>query len=326
MVEVVLVAEVRRPDKVAAVPRHYKVRPAVRPGLDVEGVLGGAGERVHYQVRSLGAPDHLLPIPALALGRVVYPERSRTREHPVDPRSGHVDRDGRRRLVDAPVQLVLELHARRAGQAAVARVLEEEAPNLGVGDDRRAVLAGAYGVLDGYALGVLDLPVVVGGGAEEAVGVEARVALQGLLAGEHPVVRDGLVEGEGVVADHAEPDHAGPALAPLVDGDDEAQRFDEVRRYVEELLALGEGLAHEVELVVLQVAQTAVDQAGRPLGGPVRDVALVQEQHLQAAHGGVPGDAGAVDAGPDHDEVERVVAYVPGDLAGHGASLSPWVP
>src|SRR3712207_8017097 len=44
----------------------------------------------------------------------------------------------------------------------------------------------------------------------QAVRVEAGVLLEGFVAGEHLVVRDGLVEGEGVVADHAQADHAGP--------------------------------------------------------------------------------------------------------------------
>jgi hypothetical protein len=89
------------------------------------------------------------------------------------------------RLVHAPVQLVLELHARDPGQAAVRGLFEEELPHLGVGDDRSTVLAGAYGVLDGDPLRVLDLPVVVGRGPQEALGVQAGVPLQGLLAGEH---------------------------------------------------------------------------------------------------------------------------------------------
>jgi hypothetical protein len=45
-----------------------------------------------------------------------------------------------------------------------------------------------------------------------------------------------------------------PPLAPLVDRDDEPQRFDQVRRYAQELLPLGERLANEVNLVVFQVA------------------------------------------------------------------------
>jgi hypothetical protein len=64
-------------------------------------------------------------------------------------------------------------------------------------------------VLHRDALGVLDLPVVVRGRGEQALGVEARVLLQRLLAREHLVVGDGLVVGEDVVADHAKPDHAG---------------------------------------------------------------------------------------------------------------------
>ena len=69
-------------------------------------------------------------------------------------------------------------------------------------------------------------------------------------------------------------------------------------------LSVPQRLSYERELVVLQVAQTAVDQTRRPLRRPAGDVAFVQEQHPQTPHRGVPGHAGAVYAGPDHDEIE----------------------
>ena len=58
------------------------------------------------------------------------------------------------------------------------------------------------------------------------------------------MVRDGLVEGEHVVTDHAEPDHPGTSRRAFVDRHDEAQRLDEVGSYAKQLLALGQGLAH----------------------------------------------------------------------------------
>jgi hypothetical protein len=48
-----------------------------------------------------------------------------------------------------------------------------------------------------------------------------------------------------------------------------------------------------------------VDQLMVPaLMSPLSTVALVDQEHLEPAHGGVPGDGRAVDARPDDDHVE----------------------
>jgi hypothetical protein len=77
-----------------------------------------------------------------------------------------------------------------------------------------------------------------------------------------------------------------------------------VRREAEEALALAQRLAHEAHVPLLQVAQAPVDQPPRPGRRAGADVLLFQERHPQAARGGVAGDAGAVDPGPDNYEVE----------------------
>src|SRR5918997_5700580 len=98
-----------------------------------------------------------------------------------------------------------------------------------------------------------------------------------------------------------------------------------MRGYAEEDLPVSEGLAHQRDLVVLQVAQAAVDQARRPLRRPARDVPLIEKQDVEAAHGGVPCDAGPVYPGPDDYEVERVVPDVLRHSRGHGGPpYSPW--
>jgi hypothetical protein len=66
-------------------------------------------------------------------------------------------------------------------------------------------------------------------------------------------------------------------LGALVDRDEEAQRLDEVRSYVEEYLPVLQGLPNQRHLIVLQVAQAAVDQARRPLRRAAGDVPLVQK-------------------------------------------------
>ena len=90
---------------------------------------------------------------------------------------------------------------------------------------------------------------------------------------------------------------------------DEAQRPDDVRRLREQHLALGERLAHEAELVVLEIAQAAVDQLRAVRGRGTGEVAHLSEQHLEAAAGGVGGDAGAVDAAADDRQIVNSVHH-----------------
>ena len=55
---------------------------------------------------------------------------------------------------------------------------------------------------------------------------------------------------------------------------------------------------------MLEVAQTAMDQLGRSRGGRLRQVAALDQQNPPAAAGGVAGDAGAIDAAADDQQVE----------------------
>ena len=64
-----------------------------------------------------------------------------------------------------------------------------------------------------------------------------------------------------------------------------------------------ERLPHQAELVVLQVAQAAVDQLGAPLRRRARRGRRLGEQHGQAAPGGIARYARAVDAAADDQDV-----------------------
>src|SRR5215218_884638 len=151
-VEIPFVTDIGGPDQITAVPRVDEVRTAVLSGLDVEGLpLRRAGEGVHYDVAALGASYHPTRRVAHALQHLVYPG------------TGHVHRDGGARRVTAAVQDIRELHAGHGS------ALDDHTLHPGVGKDGGAVLGGRDGGLDGEALGVLDLGVVVEGRGPEAL-------------------------------------------------------------------------------------------------------------------------------------------------------------
>src|SRR5918997_1956981 len=203
VVEVVLVADVGRPDQVPPVPRHDEVRPAVFLRLDVESGLWSTGERVHHEVTPFGPPDH-------ALLATVHPG-----EYLVHPGTGHVEDHWGVGRVSPTAQQILELHTR--GPAA----LDHDAVHLRVGEHDGAVLLGGDSVLHGDALGVLHLGVVVECGPLESLGIQSRVTFQGLLPAVDVVVLQTLVVGERTVGNHAELYHYLPPRHVIVYGDQE---------------------------------------------------------------------------------------------------------
>ena len=120
-----------------------------------------------------------------------------------------------------------------------------------------------------------------------------------------------------VVHVQADPD---PAVPPLraQRRDQERGRVDQVRRELDQQLALEQRLADQAEVEVLQVAQAAVDHLRGAAGGALAEVASLDQRHRVAARGGIERDAGAGDAAADHDHVEtgllhRLERLVAGD-------------
>ena len=170
----------------------------------------------------------------------------------------------------------MQLVVQRDADDAVVRALERRDAHVGQHD--RAEAARVERVLQREPLGVRGLRVVVGGRAAQAVGAQAGLAPQRLVAAEHAVALQRLVERQRVVGHHPHADQRRPALVPLVDRQQERQRVHEVRRDVQQPLALAQRLAHERHLEVLQVAQAAVHEPRRAARRAGADVALVDEQ------------------------------------------------
>jgi hypothetical protein len=76
-----------------------------------------------------------------------------------------------------------------------------------------------------------------------------------------------------------------------------------VRRHAQQGLALGQRLGDQAKLVVLEIAQPAVNQLGRGRRGGRREIATLDQQHRKTAPGRLARDAGAIDAAADNEEI-----------------------
>src|SRR5215470_8224496 len=124
--------------------------------------------------------------------------------------------------------------------------------------------------------------------------------------------------GEEIVEPHPYPHGDEPARGVAVHGHQEGQRADEMGGETLQDLLLAEGLAHELEVEELEIAQAAVDQLGGLRGGAGGEVSLLEQGDGSAAQGEVARYPGAGHAAADHDGVEaRGVDSV---QAGHAIS------
>ena len=89
-----------------------------------------------------------------------------------------------------------------------------------------------------------------------------------------------LPEGQADQATHPAPDDT--AASPD-EGNQERQHRDQVRSRVQEDLPLGQGLVHEPELPLLQVAEPTVDELRRPRRRAGGEVITLDQGHRQAA-------------------------------------------
>ncbi len=83
----------------------------------------------------------------------------------------------------------------------------------------------------------------------------------------------------------------------------EAQRPDDVRRRLEQHLPFNQGLAHQAEFIVLEIAQAAMDQLGGGRGRAGGQVALFGEEHLQAPPCRITRNAATIDSAADNKHI-----------------------
>jgi hypothetical protein len=92
-------------------------------------------------------------------------------------------------------------------------------------------------------------------------------------------------------------------------GQDKLHRSHQVRRNRQQAFPLREGFADESELIPLEVTQSAVDQFRAGRRGRGTQIRLFDERNVEAAAGGITGNAGAVDTTADDEEVDVIVVH-----------------
>src|SRR6187397_2636850 len=153
-----------------------------------------------------------------------------------------------------------------------------------------------------------DQPRVVdaGIGVREAP-LETRLQA-GTVAGSAEVDAERLRQrhpaAEMIIEEQSGADHPRRAQMRLV-WKHEQQLLDDVWGCAQQHLALGERFADEPEFVVLEVAQSAVDQLRAPRRRMRSEIVLLDQQHGKPATRGVARDPCAVDAAADDQQVVR---------------------
>ena len=175
--------------------------------------------------------------------------------------------------------------------------------------------------------GVVDPGVVIQETGGEAAPVEVRHELERLPLRQALVQLADPGPAGGVVHPQGGPDPPGVGPGPGLPGhsrrvrlalrtlrglgehrDEEGEGLDEVGGQAQEALPFGQRLVDQAELLLLEVAEPAVDELRRPRRRTGGEVAPLDERRPQAPPGGVEGHPGAGDAAPDDEHVEGLRA------------------
>ena len=212
-------------------------------------------------------------------------------EERTDPRAGRVDD-----AAGADVVAVAVLGQQRCRPRTV---LAHDARATRVGQDPRAALARIERVQHHQARVVdpavgIDEALAVGATQRHAGRVRAQV--DGFRAWQTPP------PGQVVVQEQSRANHPRRSQVRLV-RQHETQRPHDVRGGVEQHLPFGQRLLDQAKLVVLEVAQSAVDKFRARRGGVRGEIVLLTQHHPEAVTRGIACDARAVDAAADDQQI-----------------------
>ena len=141
--------------------------------------------------------------------------------------------------------------------------------------------------------------------ADRAVAVRGPVGVLALVMGRAHLAAAATDPRRRHHVVHVEAD-ADLAVALLLAerGDQERGRVDEVRRELDQQLALQQRLADQPEVEVLQVAEAAVDHLRGAARGADGEVIALQQRDRIPARRRIESDPGAGDPAADHDHLE----------------------
>ena len=118
--------------------------------------------------------------------------------------------------------------------------------------------------------------------------------------------------GKAVVQQQPRPEHPGLPLVGM-GGNDKTHRTHQMRRGAQPDIALAERRADAKQRPAFQHLEVAVDQPRPGLRCAGAEIALLQQDHAQAAAGGVARDADAVEAPTDDSQIvvrhARAIAF-----------------
>ena len=284
----------------------------------IEVVIGGAEEGEpavgdHQQVtavdrlggdREVGDPVRIHEMDALR--RPQLDVSSRHRCHLGRPRTARVDHHPRARFGLGAVCAAVADADHLAGVA-------DELGDARVVQGSRTVRNRVLNVREHQSVGV-DAPLLHRHRTDE-VGRQAGLDVQGLCRGEPPVRVRLFQRLEAVVHLHRRLHALDVVLVVRENRDDEDDAVDEVARDGDDVARVLAGKSGRVP-VELEVARTAVDHPARGAGGARAVVALLEEEHRQAAQGQVARHTRAGDAAADDGCVVKTRGCHAADVSG----------
>ena len=235
---------------------------------------------------ALARPDHRRPLP------VGQPEQA------VHPDAGGVDHVPGADLVLVAGEVVT--HPGAADPCSVA--VPQQPDHLGVGERERPEPACRLGHGE-HQPRVVGRRVAVHVGVAQPAALQRRRPADGVVGVDPLVPPDAPHPGQHVVGGEADAEQpASRGVRPH--RVEEVHRPDEMRGQAHQRLPLGDALVHQPDLVVLQVAQPAVDQLAGLAAGAAGQVAAVDDGHAEPPAGRVQRDAGPGRAHPDDQHVQ----------------------
>ena len=95
---------------------------------------------------------------------------------------------------------------------------------------------------------------------------------------------------------------------PSIHGHEKRLRRHQVRSQMEERGALAQRFAHQMNLQLLEIAKAAMNQLRVLAAGSGSEMALLDQRYAYSAHREIAGDARAIDAATQNENVEPLTA------------------